>query len=192
MGKYRNPCTMFLALTWLAFHIGTPALAQGNESGGYAINPGDVLNVSVWREEDLQLVVLVRPDGGISMPLAGEISAAGKTVGQLQREIAKRLQKYIPDPFVSVAIQETRGNVVYVIGKVDRPGELVMGRDVDVMQALSMAGGMTTFAAKDDILVLRRQGERQIAIPFDYSRVEKGENLDQNIILQSGDVVVVP
>ncbi len=150
------------------------------------------MNVSVWREPDLQLTVVVRPDGAISMPLAGEILAAGKTVEELKWEIVKRLKKFIPEPSVSVAVEQTRGYVVYVIGKVASPGALVIGRYVDVLQALSMAGGMSTFAATDDVLVLRRRDGTQVAIPFDYSEIEQGENLGQNIILQSGDVVVVP
>lgn len=158
----------------------------------YGVKPGDLLRVSVWREQDLQLEVLVRPDGGISMPLAGEIAAQGKSMAQLRSEIRRRLQRFIPDPVVSVSVEEIHGNVVYVIGKVEKPGKFVVGRTVDVVQALSMAGGMTTFAAVNEIRILRRADGRQSAIPFRYSDVEKGEDLEQNIVLQSGDIVVVP
>jgi polysaccharide export outer membrane protein len=169
-----------------------PVLGQNQSAGDYELKPGDILQVSVWREKDLQLEVLVRPDGGISLPLAGDILAADKSTSQLRNEIVRRLQKFIPDPVVSVAVQEVRGNVVYVIGKVEKPGEFVVGQAVDVMQALSMAGGMTTFAAVNDIRILRRQGGEQVAISFRYADVEKGEDLEQNIILESGDIVVVP
>lgn len=181
-----------ILLTLMLFLPVTSVMSQNDQQDGYRINPGDRLQVSVWREQDLQLEVLVRPDGGISMPLVGDIRAAGRYVGQLHREIAERLQKYIPDPTVSVAVRETRGNVVYVIGKVLRPGELVIARPVDVTQVLSMAGGMTEFAAVDDIRILRRENGKQVAIPFKYSQVEEGKNLEQNIILKSGDVVIVP
>lgn len=181
-----------VSLPWLLVAAAFPVLADDPPMGGYGLKPGDILQVSVWREEDLQLDVLVRPDGGISLPLAGDLLAAGKSTSQLRDEISGRLQKYIPDPVVSVAVREIRGNVVYVIGKVEQPGEFVVGHAVDVMQALSMAGGMTSFAAVNDIRILRRHGGKQVAIPFRYADVEKGKELEQNIILRSGDVVVVP
>jgi polysaccharide export outer membrane protein len=178
-----------LGALWLA--LGSSAAAEG-ASPGYAIKPGDRLQVSVWREEDLQLEVLVRPDGGISMPLAGDIPAQGMTIEKLREEIGERLKRYIPDPAVSVAVAEIRGNAIFVLGKVAHPGEFVIVRDIDVMQALSMAGGTTTYARLNDIKILRRNGASQSAIPFRYGDVEKGRDLEQNIILQSGDTVVVP
>ena len=158
----------------------------------YRIQPGDVLDVSVWKEEDLKKQVLVRPDGGMSFPLAGDIQAAGKSVAELQKLITERLTKYIPDPVVTVSTLKLDGNKVYVIGKVARPGEFQANRYLDVVQALSMAGGMTPYAADNKITVLRRENGKQRSIPFRYGDIEKGEDLGQNIILQSGDVVVVP
>jgi polysaccharide export outer membrane protein len=158
----------------------------------YRIQPGDVLEVSVWKEEDLLKQVLVRPDGGMSFPLAGDIQAAGKSIAELQELITERLTKYIPDPVVSVATLKLDGNKVYVIGKVARPGEFVANRYMDVTQALSVAGGMTPYAADNKIIVLRRENGKQRSIPFRYGDIEKGQDLEQNIILQSGDVVVVP
>lgn len=158
----------------------------------YGIQPGDVLSVSVWKEEGLQSEVLVRPDGGISFPLVGDVSAAGKTVQQLSTLISERLTKFIPDPVVNVAIKSLSGNKVYVIGKVNRPGEFPVTSYVDVMQALSMAGGTNPFAALNDIKILRREGDRQSALSFRYGDVEAGKKLEQNIILRSGDIVVVP
>ena len=158
----------------------------------YRIQPGDVLEVSVWKEEDLVKQVLVRPDGGLSFPLVGDIQAAGKSVADLQELITERLTKYIPDPVVTVSTLKLDGNKVYVIGKVTRPGEFQTNRYMDVVQALSMAGGMTPYAADNKITVLRRENGKQRSIPFRYGDIEKGEGLEQNIILQSGDVVVVP
>ena len=171
-------------------------LAQADEGSStdniYRIQPGDVLEVSVWKEENLVKQVLVRPDGGMSFPLVGNIQAAGKSIPELQQLITVRLTKYIPDPVVNVATLKLDGNKVYVIGKVTRPGEFPVTRYVDVVQALSMAGGMTPYAADNKITVLRRENGKQRSIPFRYGDIEKGEDLDQNIILQSGDVVVVP
>lgn len=159
---------------------------------GYQIGPEDVLEISVWKEEGLKKEVLVRPDGGISFPLIGEIQAAGKTEGQLQKEITQRLDKFIPDPVVSVSVLKVAGNKIYVIGKVNKPGEYAAGRYVDVLQVLSMAGGLTPFAAENGIKVLRKEGGKDTVFRFRYSQVKNGENLEQNIQLKGGDVVVVP
>ena len=146
----------------------------------------------MWRESDLHLEVLVRPDGGFSVPLIGEIDASGKTIPILREELLSRYGKFIPDTDVSVSIKQLNGNKVYVIGKVGRPGAFVMLRPMDVMQMLSMAGGITPYAAVDDIKILRRNGEDQQVFGFQYSSVERGQKLTQNILLKSGDVIVVP
>ncbi len=159
---------------------------------GYQIGPEDVLSIVVWKEEGLKAEALVRPDGGISFPLIGDLQATGKTAAQLQDEISKKLEKFIPDPVVSVSLLKIAGNKVYVIGKVNRPGEFPAGRYIDVMQALSMAGGLTTFAAENDIKILRKEGGKDVVLPFQYGSVKKGENLEQNIQLKGGDTVVVP
>ena len=159
---------------------------------GYQIGPEDVLEISVWKEEGLKKEVLVRPDGGISFPLAGDLQAAGKTAQQLQQEITQRLEKFMSDAVVSVSVLKVASNKIYVIGRVNKPGEFVTGRYVDVLQGLSMAGGLTPFAAENDIKVLRRESGKDLVFPFRYSDVKKGENLGQNIILKGGDVVVVP
>ena len=199
---------VFLALLVLCFMLGGisgVAQAQGDPKGTsgaqpgssfdpstYRVGPEDVLEISVWREDTLKKEVLVRPDGGISYPLVGEVQAAGKTVAEIRQDIGKRLEKYIPDPAVSVSIIKAGSQRVYVIGKVNKPGEYPMGRYVDVLQALSMAGGLTPFADSDGIRVVRREEGRQVVFPFDYGRVVRGEKLEQNILLRGGDVVVVP
>jgi polysaccharide export outer membrane protein len=158
----------------------------------YFLQPGDVLSVSVWKEEDLQQLLLVRPDGGISFPLVGDIQASGKTVEDVRQIITRKLAQLIPDVQVSVALQELNGNLIYVVGKVNRPGVFPFSKNVDVLQALGMAGGATAFAALNDIKVLRRQSGKLKSIQFRYNDMEKGKNLQQNIILQSGDTVLVP
>jgi len=158
----------------------------------YEIGPEDVLEIAVWKEEGLTKQVLVRPDGGISFPLVGEIHAAGKTASQLQEEITQRLGKFLADPIISVAVMKIVGNKIYVIGRINKPGEYEAGRYVDVLQALSMAGGLTPFAAENNIKVLRKENGKDVVFRFRYSEVKAGENLDQNIILKGGDVVVVP
>ena len=181
----------------LAFLAGVPGIAGAQQTtlkdAPYTVNPGDTLSISVWKEPDLSGPVLVRPDGTFSIPLAGQIDARDKTVAQLQQVIAQRLHKYIADPVVTVSAQDVKGNKVYVIGQVTKPGEFVVNPRVDVMQALSMAGGTTPFASLNNIVILRRTGNgQQEAIPFRYKDVAGGRNLDQDITLQAGDVVVVP
>ena len=159
---------------------------------GYKLQPGDVLSISVWKEQDLQQAVLVRPDGGISFPLVGDLQAQGATVEDVRLEITRKLGRFIPDVQVSVALQELNGNLVYVVGKVNRPGVYPFSKNVDVVQALGMAGGTNAFAALNDIKVLRRENGKLRSITFRYSDIEKGRSLDQNIVLQSGDTVIVP
>jgi polysaccharide export outer membrane protein len=189
MKKYRKFIVLLVAMMLPA----TFALAQSDTSQGYLIQPGDVLEVSVWKEEDLQREVLVRPDGQISFPLVGDINAKGKTVSDLRAEITERLQIYIPNLVVTVTVARILGKKIYVIGQVYNPGEFVVNPTVDVMQALSMAGGTTPFAKLGDIIILRRDSDgRQSAIRFRYNQVESGRSLEQNIMLSNGDIVVVP
>ena len=109
----------------------------------YLLNPGDVLQVSVWKEEGLERDVLVLPDGTISFPLAGHVKAAGRSASDVQTELARLMQKYIPDLSITVSVRNLSGYKIYVIGQVNRPGEFLPGRRIDVMQALSGAGGLT-------------------------------------------------
>ena len=168
------------------------AFAANAADAGYAVKPGDVLEISVWKEPDLQRTVLVRPDGAFSFPLVGEIDARGKSVSELNKLVADRVSKYIADAVVTVSLTEVKGNKIFVIGQVNKPGEFIVNPSVNVMQALSMAGGMTPFAATNDIIVLRGQGTQQKAMAFRYNDVVRGRSLDTNIELLSGDIVVVP
>ena len=163
-----------------------------DQSRQYRLNPEDEIKISVWKEEDLQGEVLVRPDGGISFPLVGDLKAGGKTIQELQNEIAGKIQRYIPEAVVSVSLVKLAGLKVYVIGKVNKPGLFVLGDYVDVMQALSLAGGVTPYADHDKIKILRRKNGQNIVFPFAYTEVAKGKKLEQNIVLETGDVVVVP
>jgi polysaccharide export outer membrane protein len=159
---------------------------------GYLIQPGDILDISVWKEPDLRREVLIGPDGMLTFPLAGNIVATGKTVTEIEKALSEKIRKFIPDAFVTVAIKQAAGNQFFVVGRVNRPGPFPSARPVDVMQALALAGGPTPFASLNDIKILRRENGVQRAIPFHYNRVKKGKSLKENIVLQSGDVVVVP
>ena len=160
--------------------------------GDYKLHAGDKIEVSVWKEEELQRVITIRPDGKISFPLSGEIQAAGRTADNIRAEIESRLTKYIPEPVVTVSVEETAGNRIFVIGQVTRPGMFVMNPQLSVLQALSLAGGGNPFAKLDNTIIIRGTGTAQTTLPFRYSQVTDGKSLGQNIMLESGDVVVVP
>lgn len=171
---------------------GLTAALESKIDPGYRLGPEDVMLVSVWKDEQLTREVVVRPDGMFSFPLVGDIRAEDRTVEDISADLVRRLTKYIPNPNVSVAVTKVMSYKVYVIGRVNKPGEYLIGHYTDVLQALSLAGGLTPFAAENDIKVMRRVRGEQHAIPFRYSDVRKGRDLEQNIILQRGDVVMVP
>jgi polysaccharide export outer membrane protein len=158
----------------------------------YQLNAGDQLEVSVWKEPDLTKVVIVRPDGKFSFPLSGEVVAAGRTSAQVQADISMRLKKFIPEPVVTVSVTGLEGNRIYVIGQVNKPGSFVMNPRFNVLQALTMAAGMTPFASTNDIILLRGSGPAQKTLRFHYGDVSKGRNLTENVQLEAGDVVIVP
>src|SRR5262249_37692507 len=149
--RQRGPRFSFAGTTLLLmFCLSLPVAAQDD---AYRIGPEDVLEISVWKEEALKKEVLVRPDGDISFPLAGDLHVAGRPVAEVREELGKRIGKYIPDPVVSVLVSRVASNKIYVIGRVAKPGDFAAGRYVDVLQALSMAGGLTPFADEKDIKV---------------------------------------
>jgi len=165
---------------------------------GYRINGGDMLHISVYGEQNLNQDVPVQPDGGIAFPLVGNMNVRGMTLKEVQTKVANTLREsqYFPnltDNEVHVSMVKASGNSVSVVGQVKQPGTFAYDTQLDVMQALSLAGGLTPFASKSKIKILRRdQTGTQTAILFDYGDVEDGEQLDKNILLRGGDVVVVP
>lgn len=166
--------------------------ARAVQDPTYRIGPEDGLEIAVWKDETLKSTVLVRPDGGISFPLVGELAVAGLTATQVRDEIVRKLARFVPDAEVTVSVVRVASYRIYVIGRVNRPGDFAVGRTIDVLQALSLAGGMTPFADDSEIRIIRREGGRQLSIPFDYRKLRKGQALTQNIQLRSGDVVLVP
>ena len=158
----------------------------------YRLGPGDVLEISVWNDEALYREVRIRPDGRISFPLIGDVMAYGRSVEELKGEMEKRMDKYVPGVPITVILKNLGYPRIYIVGKVERPGPFMMESELTVMQALSMAGGLTTFAGKSNILILRRQGQEQKIMEFNYGDLERGRHLDQNIILQPGDTIIVP
>ena len=180
----------------LSFFIGVLILTASYSNAAteqfYLIGPGDVLEISVWNEPDLSKKLVVPPDGVISFPLIEPIRVTNQTITALKKEVTKKLSEYIPDATVTVMLIEINSLNASVIGKVKTPGEYPISLDTNVLQLLAKAGGLTPFASDSNIKIFRQKNNKIINIPFDYSEVEKGKNLEQNIILQAGDVVLVP
>lgn len=155
----------------------------------YRIGPEDILEISVWKEPNLTKQVAVSPDGRISFPLVGEILAAGATIEEIEYKVKEDIRRYIPDAVVTVMLVQANSFKVFVLGKVARPGAYTIGKRVNVLQALSYAGGLTQFAKDDRIIIVRNnEYERH----FNYKKIKEGQSLEQNILLEKGDVIIVP
>ena len=158
----------------------------------YKIGPQDVLRIDVWKEPDISRTIPVRPDGKISLPLLNDVQAAGMTAMQLSASLRDNLSKYLTNPQVTVTVTEINSRRVYITGEVTRAGALPLLPNMTVLQALSSAGGFTQFAKLKNIYVLRTEDGKQTKHPFNYKEVVKGNLPEQNILLQPGDVIVVP
>lgn len=167
----------------------TPAASLETD---YIIGPGDVLDISVWKEQALTKLVNVLPDGKISFPLVGQIEAGGKTLSQLTKELEMRLSRFVPDLSLSVVVHQVNSMIVYVIGRVNKPGRFILNADIDVLQALALAGGLTPFAEQGNIKIFREAQGRKEVFKFDYDDVSSGKKMEQNITLKRGDTIVVP
>ena len=180
----------FFILVFLLF--AAPNIMALAVESTYRIGPGDLLEISVWKDESLSRQVVVPPDGVVSFPLIGDTDVNNLTVTALRKTVTKKLSEYVPDATVTVMLLQMNSMRAYVIGKVNKPGEFPITMETNVMQILSMAGGLNPFASGGSILILRQQDNKTVKIPFNYTEVEYGANLEQNIVLQRGDVVMVP
>ena len=158
----------------------------------YEIGTGDVLEISVWKEPALTKQVVVLPDGSISFPLIGQLQVEGKTVEELKSEVSQRITRFVPNPNLSVAVQQVNSLYIYVIGKVNAPGRYELNTRVNVLQALAIAGGLNPFAKGSKIKIFREFSGKPLRFDFNYEEVAEGLRLEQNIRLQRDDVIVVP
>ena len=162
------------------------------DDNGFKIGPQDVLRIDVWKEPELTRSIPVRPDGKISLPLLNDVQAAGLTSIELAANIRDGLKKFINNPQVTVTVTEINSRRVFVTGEVMRPGALPLLPNMTVLQALSSCGGFSQFARTKNIYVLRQEGAKQVNHPFNYKSVISGKKPEDDIQLQSGDVIVVP
>lgn len=180
-----------LAACLLAVWMTNSAAAQTTTD--YHIHPGDKILIGLYDDPKMQPVeITVAPDGKLAFPLIGVISAGGKTVDQLRVEMETKLKKFVSEPVVTVAVTQVLGNVAYVIGQVNKPGSFIMNPTINVLQALALAGGGNPYAKMDGIIILRSAPGGQRVLNFHYGQVASGRNLEQNVQLEAGDVVVVP
>lgn len=189
---------LLLCFTIMLMSVAARSETESNHAGvkttdqEYIIGHGDILQISIWKDDALARQVTVLPDGRISFPLIGAIIASGKTVTQLRGEIESGLQRYVPDPILNVEVVQVNSMLIYVIGKVNHPGRFALNTNIDVLQALAMAGGLNPFAKTDEIRIFRKFPKETRIFSFNYDVVSEGEQLAQNIVLERGDVIVVP
>ena len=158
----------------------------------YVIQPNDILEIFVWKEPELSRKVLVRPDGRISFPLVQDLQASGATPVELKQRIETRLKEYISAPNVTVIVDTIQHYKIYVIGRVQKPGSFTAEKPISALQALTLAGGFQDYAKESDITIIRSNGNEHVVFQFDYKEVIKGKKPNENILLEPGDVVVVP
>jgi polysaccharide export outer membrane protein len=158
----------------------------------YIIGSADILEIQVWKEPDFSRQALVRPDGKITLPLVGDLQVSGMTTMALKELLTEKLKDFIDSPEVTVILVESRSKNFYIIGKVTQPGTYPLMKDMTVLQAISVAGGLGEWADADSIRIIRKSGGTENILPFDYKKVISGKNLEQNIVLQPNDTIVVP
>jgi polysaccharide export outer membrane protein len=186
------PSFIFLFTLFLTIFLSNKGSSAETESPHYLIGPDDILNIFVWREPELTRDVTVMPDGRITFPLTGDIMAQGRTVAELKENITAKLKKYIDSPEVTVIVNESRSRRIYTIGNLNRPGPYRLEVNMTVLQALSTAGGFAEWADTKNILIVRRQGGKEIQLLFNYKEFISGKNVEQNIVLHPNDTIVVP
>lgn len=175
-----------------ADHTKTTPAPAADPGSDYKIGPQDVVRVDVWKEPDITRTIPVRPDGKISLPLLNDVQAAGLTAVQLANVIHDGLTKYITSPQVTVTVTEINSRRVYCQGEVVKPGAMALLPNMTALQAISSCGGFTQFARIKNIYILRNEDGKQVQHPFNYKDVIKGKRPEDNILLQPGDVIVVP
>lgn len=183
-----NTIILCLFLIPAAFQF-EKSFAQDN---AYGLAAGDIINISVWRDESLTAKLVIPPDGVISFPLVGDINTTDLTIPALRKIFEEKISPFVPEPTVTIILERADSMTAYVVGKVLKPGKFPIGMDTSVVQLLAMAGGLNPYAAPDKMLILRQEDEKTTKIEFNYNQVEKGKALESNITVNRGDVLLVP
>jgi polysaccharide biosynthesis/export protein len=167
-------------------------LINNSFAQAYTLNPGDVLDISIWGEKRMQRQVKVLPDGKISYPLAGHIQVLGLTPEAVEKILVEKLTKFLSNPVVSLAVVKTDGYKFFVIGQVKKAGVYYMARPITIVQAISLAGGFTPYAEKDEVFILRNTEGITTKFIFDYTLLETEDFLKSDILIEVGDTIIVP
>jgi polysaccharide export outer membrane protein len=189
-----------LAVAFVSSALASPAVAAQTLDAAasarsvleYRIGAGDVLQLFVWKEPDLSRDITVRFDGKVTVPLLGDVEAAGRTPQQLGEELARSLGRFLAAPQVTLGVSQSNSARFHVLGQVGRPGDFPLARRITVLQALAIAGGFKEFAKTDSIVIIRQDGDAETALSFNYKRVEGGKDLSQDILIHPGDTILVP
>jgi polysaccharide export outer membrane protein len=198
-------CLLVSTVGWAQSHLSDAKPAEGKPAGdasksqppppnprAYVVGEADVLNINVWKEPQVTQSVVVRTDGYISLPLINEVKVVGMTPAQIQDMIASKLRAFLTDPQVTVTVTEIHSKRAFITGEVARPGGYSLNTETTVLQLIAQAGGLTPYAKRDEITILRFEDGKQQRLPFHYKAVIRGDHTDQNITLLPGDTVVVP
>jgi polysaccharide export outer membrane protein len=184
--------TCFLLVGVAAYGDSGTAEKEKKSEASYRIDVGDILEINVWKEEELSKNVFVRLDGRISLPLIGDVTAAGKTPVELSQALEEKISEFIEEPTVTVLMAATNSRVYYMVGNINNPGAFHMNTPVNLLQAIAKAGGLGEWADRDDIIIVRRSSGKDEILSFDYDKFVKGKDLSQNIMLHYGDTVIIP
>ena len=197
MTRYAVACALLAATVVAAEASQAPAQGKSDKSDvhtppDYVIGPLDVLEVLFWKDKDLSAEVVVRPDGKISLPLLNEIEAGGLTPEQLRFSVLDSARRFVEEPTATVIVKQINSRSVFIMGEVLKPGTYPLGGPTSVLQLIAIAGGLSEFAARDEIVVLRTVDGTTERHRVDYNRVLNGKDLKQNLQLRPGDTIVVP
>lgn len=191
--KHALLVSLMIGAPLLAAQTPDQATSARPETGGdYEIGPGDMLQVFVWKEPELTRDVAVRLDGKISVPLLGDVVAAGLSPQKLGEELARALSRFVETPRVTIGVTQAVSSRFYVLGQVGKPGEFRLTVPTTVLQGLALAGGFREFAKTDDIVIIRQQRGPQVVIAVNYKKLAEGKDVTQNVMLKPGDTIVVP
>lgn len=198
MNKYKQikiiPLMLFLGVVMLlsAWNSVVYAGQMERAEADYRIGIGDVIEIQVWHEPDLSRTLTVRLDGRISLPLVGDIDTAGKTTSELDNYLEKKFSEVVTEPAVSVILMESRSRRYYVVGQVMQPGEFSIDYPITILQAIARSRGFQEWAKRERIKVVRRNGDREMLLEFNYDAFVNGKNLEQNLVITPGDTIIVP
>ena len=196
MGTKRRRCFLIYVICYLVFialmGAGQASAQEDSEKDAYRIDVGDALEINVWKEEELSRGVFVRLDGRITLPLIGDVMAAGRTTMELAKTLEEKIGEIIEEPTVTVILTASTSRVYYMVGNISSPGAFDMTTPINILQAIARAGGLGEWAERDEIMIVRRSAGKDEMLFFDYDDFVKGKDLSKNIMIQYGDTIIVP